>query len=85
VNDWHQLAACRGRSGWFASDAFAVAVAQRVCAGCPVRPQCAATALALFDDAVAAVGVWAGVRLRGYRSGTALAQLRQVAKVPASA
>jgi hypothetical protein len=80
VNHWHDLAACRGHgSVFFAGDAFAVAVAPRVSASCPVRQPCAVNALDLLDHGVAAVGDWAGIRLRGYGRGAAVNELRQVA------
>jgi Transcription factor WhiB len=66
VNDWHADAACRGHGSiWFAGEAFAAAVAARICRSCPVRADCARAALELYDAGVPVVGVWAGVRLRG--------------------
>lgn len=45
--DWTARAACHGRTTLFyAEDRFSVALALRICAGCPVRPECAADARA---------------------------------------
>jgi hypothetical protein len=60
---WRDRAACRGkdRSLWFDASAPARAIAERVCARCPVRRDCAEDALALLVDCAAGSGVWAGV------------------------
>jgi len=58
---WQQQAACRGRpaSIFFPArgDQVGLAVARRVCAGCPVRTECLAAALRLGDG----FGVWGGL------------------------
>jgi hypothetical protein len=67
VSGWRDLAACRGRDPrwWFPSrgESFKVAVARGVCAGCPVRADCAAFVVRLVDQGEEPVGVWAGVSM----------------------
>jgi WhiB family redox-sensing transcriptional regulator len=62
VNDWTAAAACRGRDPrvWFPRphDRFAIEVARQVCAGCPVRADCLADAMAAPFDLV---GIWGGL------------------------
>lgn len=63
--DWQRLGACRGRDSaqFFHSDGEHTGVrvrreatAKTVCARCPVRPECAAHALAVREP----YGVWGG-------------------------
>jgi WhiB family redox-sensing transcriptional regulator len=65
VNDWTELAACRGRDQrlWFPRphDAFAIHIARAVCAGCPVRSTCLAEAMAAPYETA---GIWAGTTER---------------------
>lgn len=55
---WFPQAACHGRgpSEWFPPDKKGTIAARTVCAGCEVRSECLAYALA--DDTL--VGVWGG-------------------------
>jgi hypothetical protein len=66
VSDWRALAACRGQDGrwWFTNpqtDPTGHGLAERICAGCPVRKECATEALRLEATSGPVVGVWAGV------------------------
>jgi len=54
--DWRHRAACRAEDPELFFGAGTPAQARRVCAGCPVRAECLAFALA----DVPAAGVWAG-------------------------
>ena len=54
-----------------------VAVLVNICAGCPVRAECAAMAL---DEPYWASGVWAGVDMNRLSSGEARRQLRKIAE-----
>jgi WhiB family redox-sensing transcriptional regulator len=62
VNDWRELAACKGRDQrvFFPRrhDLFAVTVAKSVCATCPVRAECLHAAL---SAPFPVVGVWGGM------------------------
>lgn len=53
--EWHRQAACRAHPDltWYSRGRLRVAAAKAVCAGCPVRGECAAAA----DDH----GIWAGL------------------------
>lgn len=55
---WHARASCRRRGdiAWFSSGPRSQEAARAVCAGCEVREQCLAFAMALPD----LVGVWGG-------------------------
>jgi WhiB family transcriptional regulator, redox-sensing transcriptional regulator len=57
--DWRLKAECRGENPdlFFSSDPADIRKAQQVCAGCPVRLQCARAAEANGEQ----FGVWAGV------------------------
>lgn len=61
---WHAAAACRGQGPepWFPTRGESTDPAKAVCAGCPVRDDCLAEALAhpYTEDA----GVWGGTSLR---------------------
>ena len=64
MNDWTELAACRGRDQrlWFPrkGDWFAIQVAKTICATCPVRADCLAEALTA-RSAYPAKGIWGGL------------------------
>jgi WhiB family transcriptional regulator, redox-sensing transcriptional regulator len=62
---WMAQAACRGRPevSWFPLKGDTGAAAKAVCAGCPVRAECLAYALA--EDLA---GVWAGTSERERRA-----------------
>lgn len=53
MTGWVDRAACRGRDYrlWFSSNAFEQSVARSICAGCPVRRECLADAVAVEDPA----------------------------------
>lgn len=61
ADDWRKRAACVGKDPeiWFPdpSDREGIRKAVDVCAGCPVRAECANLAVANGEE----VGVWAGV------------------------
>ncbi len=63
--DWMQAATCRGRSPseFFPSDGVGVERARRMCAECPVRPECLEYALTHRIDH----GVWGGCSERERR------------------
>lgn len=67
TDDWTLHAACRGKPTelWFPAqgDPLAVAVARRICAGCPVRAECLADALGDAERH----GVWGGTSARERR------------------
>lgn len=84
---WWERAACRGLDPgpWFPLDdrlgyGFASAVARRICAGCPVRVECLAEALA--DPTT--VGVWGGTNEMERRAMRRVAE-REPRLVPALA
>jgi len=56
VTGWRARAACAGQQDLF-FDGRREATARAVCAGCPVRPECAAFALASGPE----YGLWAGM------------------------
>jgi hypothetical protein len=85
MSDWHQLAACWGKDPGLFFDTAAAAVSARLyCGPCPVRADCARTALQLDAELGGLTGTWAGVTLgddsRTQRRG--LEQLRRIADGP---
>jgi hypothetical protein len=63
---------------WF-GNAVAAEVAKALCRRCPVRRECAATALRLLDSGELLVGVWAGVSLASIYDQSGRAALAKVA------
>jgi hypothetical protein len=80
-NGWRDRAACAGKdtAWWLAdpsTDPAAVYLARTICATCPVRPDCAAEALA-YLDADELYGCWAGVNVHARSARTQLRILAQ--------
>ncbi len=69
--DWLQYAACKGKTGpFFSRYADDVALARKLCAGCPVREECLDHAM----SDLSLVGLWAGLTAderRAHHWGTA--------------
>lgn len=67
---WWQEAACRTAPpgvSWFPAKGEPVAPAKVICAGCPVREECAAYAAGLDSAGTPVVGVWGGLTGRERR------------------
>jgi hypothetical protein len=69
VDDWHDLAACKGATAlWYPERGHQATVARLICSTCPVSGPCLAEALA--DESrhgVEAVGIRAGLTPRERR------------------
>lgn len=84
--NWWERAACKGKDPglWFPvddrrSDGFASSVARRICAGCPVRVECAGYAVELVDRGVVLEGTWAGVTVKTHQQPAGVDRLRMLA------